>query len=255
MIGAPVGVARVASSIASFARVWLVLLVLSLCGATAKAQGPYAFVGSGSSANCCLVVIDTSTNAVVASIPITGLGIPFALAPDNSKIYIADLNNNLLDIIDTASKTLETAISAPGQPNAAVATPDGKFIYVGANSGNVYVISLATDTVIATIPMGFQVTWVAVTPDGSSVYAAGSGAVIAQISTATNKITTTFAVPITAEQQTAGCCLAGPVFTPAGTTGYIEESSGSVGSATPGTVHVYSFPGTAFRSSTPAPTR
>src|SRR5579862_802416 len=211
--------------------------------ANGNASGPFAFVGSGSSANCCLVVIDTSTNAVVASIPITGLGIPFAVAPDNSKIYIADYNNNLLDVIDTASKTLQTAISAPGQPNAAVVTPNGKFVYVGANNGNVYVISLATNSVVATIPMGFQVTWVTVTPDGSSVYAAGGGAVVAQISTATNKITTTFVVPVTAEQQTAGCCLAGPVFTPAGMTGYIEESSGAPGSVVPGTVHVYSFPG------------
>jgi YVTN family beta-propeller protein len=204
---------------------------------------PYAYVGSNSSANCCLNVYNTATNALVTTIPITGLGEPFGITPDQSRLYVADYNDNLIGVIDTASSTLATAFPAPGGPNAVVITPDGKFGYIADFDGTVGVFSVATNSIVTRIPVGFSVGWVTVTPDGASVYASGWSDTIAVISTASNTVTSTFTVPISASQTAAGCCLWGPFPNPSGTLGYILQADSTPGATAPGTVSAYSLPG------------
>jgi len=216
---------------------------------------PYAYVGSSSSANCCLDVFNTATNTLVTTIPITGLGEPFGITPDQSRLYVADYNDNLVGVIDTASSTLATAFPAPGGPNAVAIAPDGKFGYVADADGTVAVFSVATNSIITRIHVGFPVGLVRVAPDGSSVYASGTSNTIAVISTASNTVTSTFTVPVSASQAAAGCCLWGPFPNSGGTLGYILQFDATPGTTAPGTVNVYSLPGNTPVAAIPVGTR
>jgi YVTN family beta-propeller protein len=68
-------------------------------------------------------VIDTRTNAVTATIPISGGG-PFgphpgsvAVSPDGSKVYIANLELGTVSVIDTATNTVTATIPGSGDRN------------------------------------------------------------------------------------------------------------------------------------------
>src|SRR5579862_2385122 len=202
----------------------------------AATHAPYAYVVTNTSATCCVQVVDTSTNTVVKSIPTTGNGIPIALTPDQSRLYIADFNNNLVNVIDTASNTLMTTIPVGVRANATAIAPNGLLGYTANGDGTVTVFSIATNKVMATIPVGFFLGDVAVTPDGSTLYASG-GNTVAVISTATNTVTSTFTIPLPAVQNAA---LFGPFLNPSGTLGYINQA---VRGVSPGLISVISIPG------------
>ncbi len=201
---------------------------------------PYAYIGSVVSANCCLDVLDTTTNSVVGTIPLTGFGEPFGITPDQSRLYIADYNDNLVNVVDTSSNTLLTTIPVGQGPNAVAITPNGQYGYVAnAIDTTVNVFSVPTNTVVATIPTGISAGDVTVTPDGKSVYVTGTGNTIAVIDTSTNTVSSTFQVSVPEGDATA-CCLFGPFLTPNGSFGYVVQNFYST--TTPGTVSVISLP-------------
>jgi YVTN family beta-propeller protein len=206
---------------------------------TVNAVAPYAYIGTATSANCCLDVVNISNNSIVASIPVTGLGEPFGITPDQSKLYVADYNNSLVDVVNTATNTLETTIPVGLNANAVAITPNGQFGYT-ANSGDntVSVFNVATNTLVTNIQTGISAGAVNITPDGKSVYVSGTGNTLAVINTATNTVSSTFQVTVPSGDQTA-CCLFGPIINPAGTVGYIVQNFQAT---TPGTVTVLSIP-------------
>ena len=207
---------------------------------TVTATSPHLYVGSAVSTNCCLDVLDTSTNQVITSIPTTALDEPFGISPDQSHIYIADNVNNLIDVIDTTRNTLVTTIPVgPGATSVAIA-PNGQFGYVAEyGDSNVSVFSLATNTLVATIPIGFAGNWDMVTPDGALVYVTSSvDNRVAVISTTTNTLISTFTITPPSGQP-ASTCLGGPRFNPAGTLGYIVQACLT---NSPGSITVLSIP-------------
>ena len=206
---------------------------------TVTASHAYAYIGSVVSANCCLDVLDTTTNSVVASIPLTGFGEPFGITPDQSRLYVADYNDNLVNVVDTSTNTLLTTIPVGQGPNAVAITPNGLYGYVAnAIDTTISVFSVATNTLVATIPTGIAAENVAVTPDGKSVYIAGIGNTMAVISTSTNTVTSTFTLSVPSGDSGA-CCLFGPLLTPNGAFGYVAENFSPT---TPGSMSVISIP-------------
>jgi YVTN family beta-propeller protein len=206
---------------------------------TVTSGRPYAYVGSVTSANCCLDVLDTSTNAVVATIPMTGFTEPFGITPDQTHLYVADYADNLVDVVNTATNTLETTIPVGQGPNAVSITPDGQFGYTANGiDTTVSVFSVLTNTLVATIQIGFTSGDVSITPDGLSAYVSGSGNTIAVIDTKTNTVSSTFQISVPAGDETT-CCVFGPVLNPSGTVGYVVQSYNTT---TPGTVTVISIP-------------
>ncbi|NJL27172.1 MAG: YncE family protein [Thermoanaerobaculia bacterium] len=166
----------------------LCLLALVLGTSVAQAQVYGYVVVNGS-----LLVVDASTNAVVATVP--GLAIPRAVdvSPDGSQVYVTIFNG--VAVIDAATNTLLTTVPTGNIPIGTVFTPDGSTAYVGNNaSATVSVIDRATQTVTATVgPLGLS--GIGITPDGSEVWVGVgslSGASIVIIDTATNTISTTF---------------------------------------------------------------
>jgi YVTN family beta-propeller protein len=139
---------------------------------TISSTGPYAYVGDVVSANCCLDVINTPTNTIVAKIPMTNFTEPFGITPDQSRIYVADYANNLVNVVNTTTNTLETTISIGNGANAVAITPNGQFGYVADfRDNNVPVFSVATNSPAASVPIGFESGWISITPDGAWAYA------------------------------------------------------------------------------------
>lgn len=130
-------------------------------------------------------IIDPATNKVVGKIDgMEGIhGI--TVAPDGSKIYLTEEDQNTLIVID--GKTLQVAkrIQLSGNPNLVDITPDGKTLYVAIaltyddlsefprvkanSSGGVDVIDTASLTKVKTIAMTGGVHDLNVTPDGKFV--------------------------------------------------------------------------------------
>jgi trimeric autotransporter adhesin len=202
---------------------------------------PYAYIGSVVSANCCLDVINTSNNQLVASIPVTTFNEPLGLSPDQSRVFVADNTNNLVDVIDTPTNTLRTTVPAGPGATAVVVAPNGKIGYVvdlGDNNMSVYDNSY---TLIATIGLGFPAGWVSISPDGSLVYAGSSiDNRVAVLNTSTNTLVPNITIAPPPGQLTAGCII-GPVFNPAGTLGYFLQSCAST--TAPGFLTVLALPG------------
>jgi YVTN family beta-propeller protein len=180
----------------------LALTLACLLGlASARAQNAYITNQSSNTVS----VIDTTTDTVIATIPVGQTPFGVAVSPDGRQVYVTNVFSNTVSVIDTATSTVSATIPVglpPPNPfcnptcadMAVAVSPDSSKIYVNktfSNSSTVSVIGAATNTVSATIPVG-PALGVAVAPDGSKVYVAGAG--ISVIDTATNTVSATIPV-------------------------------------------------------------
>jgi YVTN family beta-propeller protein len=109
----------------SLTATYLKLLFVGACMSaaitTSQAQ-TRAYVAS----NCTrsVFVVDTSTNAIVANIPV-GISpeIP-AVTPDGTRVYVSNSGSNTVSVIDTATNTVISTISVGLDPYGLAITPD-----------------------------------------------------------------------------------------------------------------------------------
>jgi len=139
-------------------------------------------------------VIDTTTNAVITTIPVFRSNTGVAVTPDGGKVYVttplSSRGRSTVSVIDTTTNTVSTAIVVGAGSAGVAVTPDGSKVYVASSISNtVSVIDTTTNMVGATIPVGSSPFGVAVTPDGSKVYVANEGSnTVSVIETATNTV-------------------------------------------------------------------
>jgi YVTN family beta-propeller protein len=173
-----------------------------------------------------LLVFDTSTRSVVASIslgPGNGGG-PVALSPDGTVVYVGAATG--LAVIDTTTESLRTII--PGfSPEALAVRPDGAEVYaatgLGTPPGLIFVVEATTDTVAATIPVGTGPRAIAFAPDGAAAYVANfNSSDVSVIDTATRTVVATIA--LAAESEPTGIAI-----TPDGSTVYVTDDRVSLG--------------------------
>jgi YVTN family beta-propeller protein len=153
--------------------------------------GPQTSVSSPSG----VAVIDTSTNTVIAKLPLKGDPSQVAFSPDGALAYV--LTNDGLWVYSTKNHKVVAEIGGLGIPRGIAASPDGKTLYVTDTTGNsVKVINVANDRVKATIRVG-ELPWQDVlSSNGSTLYVADTDAdEVSVISTATNRVINT--IPIT----------------------------------------------------------
>jgi YVTN family beta-propeller protein len=179
-----------------FAAPLLAVCLIAAFGVRQARAAPFVYMPGFSA----VTVIDTATNALVASVTV-----PFAyttaaaMTPDGNRVYVAGLTSPsgdtaLVCVIDTATNMVVATIPVPPEAQAQnglevslAITPDGKTVYeTGGDFGPIAVIDTATNTVVATIPTGGGGA-LAVAPDGKRLYL-GSGNVI---DTATNTVVAT----------------------------------------------------------------
>jgi len=112
-----------------------------------------------------IVIVDVASNSVVAQInqpevPGGGETMNFGIAitPDGTKAYAVDVITNTVEVINTATRTMEgPLIAVTGEPESLAITPDSKRVYVpgGFFVGAATVIDTATNTVVnPSVPVG-----------------------------------------------------------------------------------------------------
>jgi YVTN family beta-propeller protein len=126
--------------------------------------GPSIFAYVTNAADNTVSVIDTSTNAVIATIPVGFAPYSATITPDGTRAYVANANDNTISVIDTSTNTVIATIPV-ASPHDIDLTPDGTHAYVTNTTTNtVSVLNTATNTVITTIPVGNAPHGIAITP-------------------------------------------------------------------------------------------
>lgn len=123
-------------------------------------------------------IIDTATNTMVSTIPISDYATDVAITPNGRYAYVTHYYSGTVSVIDTATNTVVDSLvpMAGYTANAVAISPNGSRAYVanylndGTGTGIVSVIDTATNTVVSTISVGNYPHAVAFTPDGKFAY-------------------------------------------------------------------------------------
>jgi YVTN family beta-propeller protein len=165
------------------------LAILILCVADVSAQSTVYITRTGANVSS-VVAIDTTSNLVVATIPVGASPTQTAVDHAGARAYVANTGSDSISVIDTSSNSVIATILVGDQPSALAVTPNDAELYVGIASGAVQVIDTATHAVLATINVGGS-SGIAFTPDGSRAYVAGGQMYV--IDTTTRTVINTFA--------------------------------------------------------------
>ena len=125
-------------------------------------------------ASTAVAVVDTATNAIIASIPVgsTTFQGGVAVNSDGSRVYATNQDDDTVSVIDTSTNTVVATVAVGSAPANLAVSPDDSVVYVpNLEAGTVSVIDTASNTVISTVSvgtLGFGVANVAFLPDGTA---------------------------------------------------------------------------------------
>jgi YVTN family beta-propeller protein len=176
---------------------------------------PLAYVTNA--ADNTVSVIDTTSNKVLATIPVGQDPTGVAITSDGTQAYVTNQLDDSVSVIDTANNKVVATIPGFVIPTGVAVTPDGthtygrengrhqSFAYVtnnvpsidGSNfpASAVSVINTASNKVSATIPVGQDPNGAAITADGTHAYVANQrDGTASVIDTAHNKVVATIRV-------------------------------------------------------------
>jgi YVTN family beta-propeller protein len=164
--------------------------------ATAAATPPTSFAYTANFFGKGVSVVDTSTNAVVATVPVGGFPRDVAINPSGSRAYVAATVSDAVSVIDTATNSVLATVPVGVSPSAVAVSPDGARAYVAnLSSDNVSVIDTSSNTVATTISVGVGPTGLAITPDGKFAYVANQDDdSVSVVELATNAVVKTISV-------------------------------------------------------------
>lgn len=130
-------------------------------------------------------VIDASTNAITATIPVGNDPTYTAVTPDGSQVFVSNSLGPSVSVISAATDAVTATIPVNGEPQQVVIDPSGAFAYVVSTNGYVTQIATATDTVTGTVAVGGTPRALAVSPDGTTLYVSNFTSSVSVINTAT----------------------------------------------------------------------
>jgi len=167
-------------------------------------------------------VIDTTTNTVVATIPVGNMPSGIAITPSETYVYVANYFSNTISVIDTTINAVVATIPVADRPFNIAITPNGAFAYVlhVGSWGGFSVIDIATNIVVATVPVESP-RGIAFTPDGAFAYVTNVFTdSVSVFDTATNTLVSTV--------QSVGKFPRGVAITPDGAFAYVVNQVGTV---------------------------
>ena len=152
-------------------------------------------------------LVNTSTNTVVATVPVghqspclaVSASVPaptVAVTPSGAFAYITNCGDNTVSVINTSNNTVVAIVPVGNSPFGVAITPNGAFAYVTNTADNtVSVINTANNTEVGTVAVGNGPFGVAITPNGASAYVVnGGGQSVSVIDIATNTVTATISI-------------------------------------------------------------
>jgi serine/threonine-protein kinase len=143
-----------------------------------------------------IAFIDTATSTVTSTLAVNNFTPgPSTTSPDGRYLYVPNhnmamsgANENVVDVIDTAIKTLIGKIPVPANPHWVAFDKNGRFYTTDHMSAEVTVLNAKNDAIIAEIEVGETPHSEAVSPDGSRLAVTSfDGNVVYLINTATDK--------------------------------------------------------------------
>jgi hypothetical protein len=130
--------------------------------------------GTGTTADS-VTVFNTGSNTIVTTVAV--LDGSFALtylnvSADNSKVYIVNTADSILNILTTASNTISgTTIPISFDPQGLCLNLSGSKLYsLGGSTQDITVIDTSTDTVTNTVATGHNLSEAVLSQDGSTLY-------------------------------------------------------------------------------------
>jgi YVTN family beta-propeller protein len=118
-----------------------------------------------------------------------------AFTADGTTVYVANRNSDNVTVIDTATNTVITTITAGDFPQFVVALDNTSIYVANSFSDELSVIDVATNTVVTTLTLGDFPRYMALSPDQAKLYVANVGSMnVSVIDTATNIILATVTV-------------------------------------------------------------
>jgi YVTN family beta-propeller protein len=156
-------------------------------------NGAFAYVTNDLPGEGEVSVIKTSTNSVVATVPVGGRAYGVAITPNGAFAYVTNFEDSTVSVIKTATNSVVATVPILGGSYDVAITPDGAFAYVPRyTSSSVAVIDTATNNVVGAVPVGAAPFGVATTPDGALAYVTNFvGDSISVIATSTNSVVAT----------------------------------------------------------------
>lgn len=140
--------------------------------------------------------IDTTTDAVVARIPVGEHPAHVVLTPDGRYAYVTNGGEDSVSVIDTSARRMATSIPVGKYPHGLRISPDGTQAYVAnLKGGNVSVIDIGSRKEVGRISVGKGPAQVGFTPDGRWAFVSLSEEnAVAVIDPATRRVTRKIAV-------------------------------------------------------------
>jgi YVTN family beta-propeller protein len=197
-------------------------------------------------------VIDTRTDAIIATI--SGFTHPsdMAVSPNGKLLYVRN-SNSTISVVDTEANLVKTTISFPagaaneGAGPTLVFNGRGDRVYFANSLDNLVVIDVENSTVLQTMPLpaGFGPTCIAVSRDNDNVYVgSGQAAGILVIDADGDAATTTIA---------PGHLILDLALSPDGKKLYASDSSGLLSSANSNGVLVFNTDTNTLEATVPLP--
>jgi YVTN family beta-propeller protein len=135
-----------------------------------------------------LQIVDTATNALIATVPVITVGNnPYAAVvnPAGTRVFVSNFNDNTVSTIDPAARKVVRTIPVSNGPQGIAVNPAGTRVYVACfTAGIVSVIDATNGAVIASIPVP-GATDLVVNNQGNRLYVA-SGSIITIVDTGMN---------------------------------------------------------------------
>lgn len=140
--------------------------VFAPLGLTLDPDRHYAYVVGQCFGQSAMAVVDTSTGAFVATVPIGPVapGLPFAYlrgivyVHGNDQIYVADMDNNKVIVVNASTRAVakDIFVGAYSSPiGLAYDLSNGHLYVADVATSHVTVIDTATDTVLGNVTVGF----------------------------------------------------------------------------------------------------
>ena len=119
-------------------------------------------------------VVDTATDAVVATIPVGLKPWAVAVSKDGSTAYVSDSGADGVSVVDMRTRKVRATVVVGVRPCDLLLSPDDRFLYVDIFTENaVAVVDTSTDKVVAKIPVGGANPYgMAMSPSGDTIYTA-----------------------------------------------------------------------------------
>lgn len=167
-------------------------------GIAVNPAGTRVYVGAGNN----VVVVDATTNGVIAAVPVGTFPRGLDVTPDGSRVYAVHCGDRpgcdagstaVVSAIDTTTNTEVATLSVGlGRPGGLAINPAGTRVYVATGGGTISVVDTTTNAVVSAITVGKQPLGVVFLPSGTKAYVTNFGSdSVSVIDTATETVTAT----------------------------------------------------------------